>query len=179
MSLEILKNNNLLFKKTETFDFNNPPFNIENFSVELCQLMWKEIALGLSANQVGNNYRIFSMIGEPESFVCVNPKILHTFEETVKLEETCLSLPGLVFDVTRPKSLRFRFQGPNSEFFTRTYTGMTARIVQQMVDQLDGIPLWDNLSRLKFDMAIKKAQKLGFDYSGLKFKPKSSTIISN
>lgn len=177
LMMEIQEKSPLLYEKTQLFDFNNPPFDIEEFSIDLVNLMMKKLMLGVAANQVGYQYRIFAIIGDPQCFVCVNPKIVHKFGEIVELEETSFSYPGLVFDIERHKEIRLRFQGPNGEFFTRPFTGMTARIVQQMVDHLDGIPFWESISRLKFDMAVRKAQKLGHDYSTLRYKPKSSIIL--
>jgi peptide deformylase len=180
-NLEILKTTRPLFERTNPFNFtaeNHVIPDIAEFSIELCQLMWKEKAMGLAANQTGVPYAIFAMIGEPESFVCINPKIVHAWDEMVELEETSLSFPGLVIEKTRPKHLRLRFQAPNGEFFTRPYTGITARIIQQMMDHLNGVPFWDGISKLRWDMAVKKAQKLGFDYSHLPFKKKVDKIVT-
>jgi peptide deformylase len=171
MILKIQENTRLLYKKTEKWDFTNPPVDTLEFSQAICELMWKDLAMGLAANQLGYDYRIFSIIGDPESFVCINPRIVDFSEEVLELEEFSPSYPGFVIEKTRPKHIRMRFAGPSSEVFTRKFTGMTARVIQIMMDHLDGRPFWDGISKLRFDMCVKKARKLGFDYTSLPYKP--------
>ncbi len=79
------------------FDFTNPPFNAYDIGKEMIEIMYKEGGLGLAANQVGLNYRIFVMRGTPEQgdFICVNPRIVNLSVEQILLEESCLSYPGL------------------------------------------------------------------------------------
>ena len=174
--LEIKKNTTKLLTPAEAWDFQNPPFSLEDFSVELAELLWKEMALGLSANQVGYQYKIFATVGDP-TYVFVNPRIVHFSDETVDLEETSFSYPGFVIDKVRPKHIRIRFATPSSEVFTMPFTGMTARVIQQQMDHINGIAFWDGISKLRFDMAVKKAQKLGFNYSNLHYKTTPSGLI--
>ena len=177
MILSLSNNKQLLYKKSQKWDFSNPPFNTEDFSLALCEFMWKEKAMGVAAPQIGQPYSVFSIIGDPESFVCFNPRIVEFSNEVVELEEACLSYPGLVVEKTRPKHIRIRFAAPSGEIFTRKFTGMTARIIQHEMDHLEGIAFWDGISKLKFDMAIKDAKKRGFDYSDVPYKPSGLIIL--
>jgi len=176
MIFNLSNNKQLLYKPAQKWDFKFPPFDTEEFSLALCEFMWKEKALGVAAPQIGQPYSVFSMIGDPESFVCFNPRIVEVSQEVVELEEACLSYPGLVIEKTRPKHIRIRFAAPSGEVFTRNFTGMTARIIQHEMDHLNGVAFWDGISHLKFTNAIKKAKKIGFDYSEVPYKP-SGLII--
>jgi peptide deformylase len=66
--------------------------------------------------------------------------------------------------VNRHRHIRVRFQGPDGETYSKTFTNMTARVFQHELDHLDGVTLLNGPSRLKRDMAIKKASKLGYRY---------------
>jgi peptide deformylase len=145
----------------ETFDFKNPPFDPTEFAVDLIRTMYEYNGIGLAANQVGVNYRIFAMRGSPENFVLYNPKIVGYSDELIKLEEGCLSFPGVIVNVERPRHIRTRFQTPNGEVLTKTFTGMTARVFQHEMDHISGILFYNRVSRLERDRAFKKAKKNG------------------
>lgn len=127
----------ILTTPTEEFDFRNPPVDPAELAQSMADIMTINGGIGLAANQVGFPYRMFVMATNPV-FACFNPEIIDYSEEAVSLEEGCLSYPGLVVKVARPKSCKIRFIHPNGEPDTRTYTGMTARIVLHEIQHLDG-----------------------------------------
>lgn len=145
----------ILKTELEAFDFNNPPVDPGELAVQLVEFMRNRDGIGLAANQVGLNYRVFAMEGEP-AFVCFNPRVVMPGEEQVVLEEACLSFPGMEVKVKRPKSIKVRFNGPDGEVYTKTFTGMTARIFQHELDHLDGIRMIDRANRFHRDQAMKK-----------------------
>jgi peptide deformylase len=145
----------LLHSELEPFDFSNPPIDPEEFATQLVEFMRNNNGIGLSANQVGLNYRVFAMEGEP-AFVCFNPRVVLPGSEQVVLEEGCLSYPGLLIKVKRPRDIKVRFQGPDGETYTQTFTGMSARIFQHELDHLDGITMLDRANRFHRDQALKK-----------------------
>jgi peptide deformylase len=153
-SLQIVDpKNEILNSKIESFDFNNPLVDPEELAVQLVTKMRDENAIGLASNQLGLSYRVFAMEGEP-AFVCFNPKVVLPGTELVVLEEACLTFPGLYVKVKRPRDIKVRFQGPDGEVYTRTFTGMSARIFQHELDHLDGITM------LKRANGIHRAQAL-------------------
>jgi peptide deformylase len=130
--------------------------------------------IGIAANQVGVPYRVFAMRGHPENFVCYNPKIVQPSEQQIVLEEGCLTYPGLFVKVKRPQHIRVRFQTPNGDMRTETYTGMTARIFQHELDHLDGIIFYNKASRYHRDQALRKwkleidrTEKVGHEVPGV------------
>ena len=148
-----------LLETCEEFDFANPPFDPIQFSQNLVKFMYEQNALGLAANQVGNPYRIFAMRGQPENFVCFNPKIIQASEQEVLLEEGCLSYPKLIVKLKRPQHVRVRFQTPNGETLTKQFTGMTARVFQHEMDHLMGVRFFDLANKYHRDKALKKWNK--------------------
>jgi peptide deformylase len=97
----------------EEFNFIKPPIDPYELSGEMVKFMYDNNGLGLAANQIGLPYRMFVMRGHPENFACFNPKVVYQSEELVSLDESCLSFPGLVVKIKRPKSIRVRFMTPN------------------------------------------------------------------
>lgn len=145
------------------FDFQNPPMDPEELSRGLLEAMGRHKGLGISAVQVGIPLRAFAVRTDPE-MVVFNPILVDTSTETVKLEEGCLSVPGVFMKVERPHLIRARFQIKTGETFTVKYSGMTARIFQHELDHLDGKLFFDGVSRLKMSMALTKAAKKGHRY---------------
>lgn len=179
MKLGLSKDRTRLFEKAERWDFVNSPLDVIDFSQSMVDLMWSiQGATGLAGNQLDTlgKYNVFCMQGINESYVCFNPKIVNPSVETVELEEGSVSYPGFTYDKIRPRHIRVRFTAPNGEVFTRQFTGLTARIIQILMDHLEGVPPWSDISALKFDISLRKAKKLGFDYSYFPLK-KSSIIL--
>ena len=141
------------------FDFANPPFDPIEFSRELVKFMYDNNGIGISANQVGVPYRIFAMRGAPENFVCFNPKIVQRSQQEIVLEESSLTYPGLVVKIKRPQHVRVRFTVPNGETRTETFTGISARVFQQMTNNLEGIIYFNFASRYHRDTALEKWRK--------------------
>ena len=105
-------NDPILTTRCNDFDFNNTPFDPIEFSKELVKFMYDSNGIGLAANQVGVPYRIFAMRGQPENFVCFNPRVVQPSEMQVVLEEGCLTYPNVFVKVKRPRHVRVRFDTP-------------------------------------------------------------------
>lgn len=143
----------------EDFDFKDPPFDPIEFSKNLVKCMYDNNGIGLAANQVGTPYRIFAMRGAPENFVCFNPKIVQESEQTVTLEEGCLTYSGLLVKIKRPEFVRVRFQTPNGDTLTKQFIGMSARVFQHEMDHLDGIVFYTRANKFHRDKAMRKWKK--------------------
>jgi peptide deformylase len=153
------KDDPILTRVCEDFDFNNPSFNPAEFAQELVRYMYDWGGLGLAANQVGVPYRIFAMRGAPQNFVCYNPRIVNASTETVILDESCLSFPGLVVKVKRPVEVRARFTMANGEIVTEVFRGMSARVFQQGMDLLNGELFFNKANRYHREKALTKWRK--------------------
>ena len=149
------QNDPILTTVCQEFDFNNPPFDPIEFARDLVKFMYDNNGIGLAANQVGIPYRVFAMRGSPENYVCYNPKIVQESEQTIVLEEGCLTYPGLFVKVKRPQFLRVRFSTPNGDTRTETFTNMTARTFQHELDHLDGIIFYNKANKYHRDQAMK------------------------
>ena len=153
-------NDPILSNSCAAFDFNATPFDPIDFSKELVKFMYESNGIGLAANQVGVPYRIFAMRGAPENFVCFNPKVVTFSEEQVVLEEGCLTFPKLLVKIKRPQHIRCRFNTPNGDTRTETFTGLTARIFQHELDHLDGVLFFDRANKFHRDQAFRRWNRI-------------------
>lgn len=149
-------NDPILTTPCQPFNFMSPPFDPTQFAKDLVKFMYDNNGIGLAANQIGVPYRVFAMRGQPENFVCFNPKIVWKSDAKVELEEGCLTYNGLLVKITRPQHIRVRFNTPNGDMLTKQFTGMTARIFQHELDHLDGEVFYNKANRYHRDQALKK-----------------------
>lgn len=150
----------VLHQPCERFSFVNPQFDIVEFSQALVDKMRASGGMGLAANQVGKPYRIFAMESEP-TYVVINPKIIAVSDETVTLEEGCLSYPGLIIKVKRPLWIKVRFNYPNGAAATHRFEGMTARCFLHEFDHIEtGTTFLDRANPIHKERALKQLKKL-------------------
>lgn len=148
--------NDALTTPTVEFDFSNPPTNPHDLVHEMLTIMNDSKGVGLSANQLGLPYRVFVMRGNEYNFACFNPKIVSMSDDTSLLDEGCLSFPGLVVKIARSKTARLRFQTASGGTDTKTFDGLSARVVQHEMDHLNGILFYNNAHRYHRDKALKR-----------------------
>lgn len=147
--------NELLTTATIPFDFSNPPTNPHELVQSMLQTMVESNGVGLSANQVGLPYRVFVMRGHEHHFAFFNPKIVSMSDNTTTMEEGCLSFPGLVVKVPRANTVRVRFQTQSGGTDTKTFDGLSARVIQHEVDHLDGLLFFNKAHRYHREKALK------------------------
>jgi peptide deformylase len=98
---------------------------------------------GLAAPQVGLSHRLcLAMIAEKMT-VLINPDITWRSKETDKIEEGCLSLPGVWKEVERPIEIAITYQDESGKPQERRFSGWDARVVQHEVDHLEGVLIVD------------------------------------
>lgn len=115
---------------------------------------------GLSANQIGLPHKVFAMtVVDTEQYAVFNPEILEVSQNTVLAEEGCLSVPGLWIKVKRPESVKVRYFTFKGEEIKATLSGITSRVFQHEYDHMLGIQFTQRVSKLKFEMAVKKYKK--------------------
>lgn len=136
---------------------------------EMFKLMHERIGLGLAAPQLGNPVKMFVMTHSTLGDIAVyNPKILFQSEETISLEEGCLTFPGLFFHVTRPEGVQVSFQNRKGEEQILELEGMDSRCFQHETDHIHGVLYLTHISDFKLQRAIKKRDKLVKKFANMK-----------
>lgn len=122
---------------------------------DMLDTMYAEPGLGLAAPQVGVGRRLFVYdIGEgPEAIV--NPVITESRGEWV-YEEGCLSVPGLYWEIVRPKEIHLTGHDLDGNEISIEADELLARLFQHELDHLDGVILIDHLD----DETRKAAMRL-------------------
>lgn len=157
--MQLIKHPNPILKqKAVPWDFANH-INAERVENDMLQLMKSYNGIGLAANQVGLDRRVFVMrTQDGREFGAFNPTILNA-EEEVLGEEGCLSFPDLWLDVLRYRKITAMYLDNTGEKRIIELEGIDARCFQHELDHLDGVCFTDNLSPLKLALALKKSQK--------------------
>jgi peptide deformylase len=151
----------ILSREVKTVDLENLGFDPVALKVEMVEFMIANNGIGLSANQIGLDAKVFVMGDSVEnSTMCINPTVLQYTEETVDDIEGCLSFPNVFVKIKRPKEILAEWYNENLEKQTVKIEGYSAKCYLHELDHLLGITFKDRASKLKWDMATKKARKL-------------------
>jgi peptide deformylase len=126
-------------------------------------LMDDAVGVGLAANQVGLLRRFFVYRVDEDGPIqaLVNPLITWTSEQEETFEEGCLSLPGVVVEVTRPAQVRVTAQDRFGESVELEADGLEARVIQHELDHLDGVLIIDRTTRGQRREAMRSLRELG------------------
>ncbi len=138
--------------------------NILQLTDNMSETMYAAPGIGLAANQVGVLKRIIVMDcarddEPPALWKMINPKIIWRSEDSTKMEEGCLSIPGHNAEVVRPSEVHVSYLDIDGQKQEMQATGLLAACVQHEIDHLNGVLFLDHLSRLKRDMIMRKVIK--------------------
>jgi peptide deformylase len=153
--------NAILDKELQDVDIDNPGFDPQELKQQMTEMMLASGGIGLSACQVGLDYKMFVMGDSPtNSTLHINPTVLQYTEETITELEGCLSFPNVFVKIKRPAEILAEFYDENLVKKQVKITGYSARCYLHELDHCLGITFKDRTSKLKWDMATKKARKL-------------------
>ena len=153
--------NEFLEREVKDVDLENLGFDPVELKKEMVEFMIANNGIGLSANQIGLDAKVFVMGDSVEnSTMCINPTVLQYTAETQDDIEGCLSFPNIFVKIKRPREILARYWNENLEECTVKIEGYSAKCYLHELDHLLGITFKDRASKLKWDMATKKARKL-------------------
>lgn len=146
--------------------------DLRQLADDMLETMYEKEGVGLAAPQIGATIRLFVMDCEQipaeeedgkstpgKAYKLFNPVITKTSEETNEREEGCLSLPGVLQSVTRPKKITVEYTDENGQKQTLDADDLTATCIQHELDHLNGTLLTDYMGPVKRRMTLKKLQK--------------------
>lgn len=143
--------------------------NVDFMTVELIKNMFETMrnanGIGLAATQVGIDQSIFVVdLSKVEDYekskpmVLINPRILDFSDKKESVEEGCLSIPDVRYEVERPESIFINFYDTDLKEYTLESNKLLARVFQHEHDHLNGILFTDHL-----DADVKKKLKKALD----------------
>ncbi len=111
---------------------------------DMFETMYAEPGLGLAAPQIGVGKRFFVYdVGEGPQ-VLINPVVQESRDEWL-FEEGCLSVPGLSWEIVRPKEVHITGYDIDGNEVSIEADELLARLFQHEMDHLNGILLVDHL----------------------------------
>ncbi|SHE81792.1 peptide deformylase [Loktanella atrilutea] len=131
---------------------------------EMIAVMEAMPGVGLAAVQLGVPLRlavIDASTARGQAVRMANPEILHASVEFRDHEEASPCLPGVGAVVKRPRAVTVRFMDADGAWVERDFVGLWAVSVQHQIDHLAGRMYFDRLTKLKRDMLLRRAAKLG------------------
>ena len=162
----------VLRKVCKHIDANYP--GLEKLIDDMWETMYNSNGVGLAAPQINKDIRLFVMDSmqifenqeedEKDNFpdapgykgIFINAHILKTDGDEWSYNEGCLSIPKIREDVMRPEAVTLQFLDENFKEVTKTFNGISARIILHEYDHTDGKLFIDYLKPLKRTLLKRK-----------------------
>lgn len=151
----------LLYEPIPEFNFENNKIDTKLLEKNMLEIMFKENGIGLAANQVGLSYRMFVMGHKDNPHLgkaFFNPQII-SIQDTIELEEGCLSFPNIFVKIKRPKKILAKWQNTEGLWEESFFEGYDCRCFLHEYDHLEGIVFKDRISSLKWNQSLKRLHK--------------------
>lgn len=141
---------------------------------DMWETMYNSRGVGLAAPQINKDIRLFVMdsiqiienleADEKDNYpgdegyksVFINAKINSVDGEEWSYNEGCLSIPKIREDILRKKAISITFLNDQFELHTKTFSGVTARVILHEYDHVDGKLFIDYLKPLKKSLLKRK-----------------------
>jgi peptide deformylase len=117
---------------------------VAKLAESMLETMYEAPGLGLAANQVGVERRLFVYDIGGGPVVVVNPRIVESSGEWT-YQEGCLSVPGLSWPIVRPGSVHLVGYDLDGNEISVEADELEGRLFQHEMDHLDGVLLVERL----------------------------------
>ena len=149
---------------------------LEKLIEDMWETMYASNGVGLAAPQIGKDIRLFVMdsaqifnnMDENEKQednypdapgikqVFINAHIVEELGDDWAYNEGCLSIPKIREDVFRAEEVTLSYLDQNFHKHTKTFNGVTGRIILHEYDHIDGKLFIDHISPLKRKLLKRK-----------------------
>jgi peptide deformylase len=134
---------------------------------DMWETMYSSNGVGLAAPQINKDIRLFVIDSaqifeslEPHEIdkypdapgvkqVFINAKVVDLAGEVWSYNEGCLSIPNIREDVSRHETVTLEYQDENFNTHTKTFNGITARVILHEYDHIEGKLFIDYLKPLR------------------------------
>ena len=150
--------------KRKALQVENIDGDIQSLIDNMSTLMYQSSGVGLAANQVGVEKRIFIFdIDYKEKgknlTVLINPEII-VAENKIEFEEGCLSVPDFQGKINRKRLVQVQGLDRDGKSITIETEDLTAICIQHEIDHLNGTLILDHVSHLKRSIYKRRIEKL-------------------
>ena len=149
----------LVSKKIERVDA-----DLRRFMADMLETMYAANGVGLAAIQVGVPKAVAVIDIDPKGekskpIYFINPAIVWKSDEKIEHHEGCLSVPEIWDDVHRHARVKVEYMDEKGQKQSLEADGLLAIALQHEIDHINGKLFLDHLSKLKRNMALRKAAK--------------------
>jgi len=160
---------------------------LEKLIADMWETMYNSNGVGLAAPQINKDIRLFVMDSEqifanqdedekgtyPDEpgfkGLFINAHIIELDGDEWSYNEGCLSIPKIREDIMRSESVTLKYVDENFKQHTKTFIGLTARIILHEYDHIDGKLFIDHIKPLKRTLLKRKLDdiskgKINVDY---------------
>tara|TARA_R110002049_G_scaffold117332_3_gene270710 strand:+ start:103543 stop:104040 length:498 start_codon:yes stop_codon:yes gene_type:complete len=119
--------------------------------------------VGLAAPQIGVMLQLAvvdASQGRTRRIRLANPEVIDASAVMNVHDEASPNLPGVSAQISRPRGVKVRYLDETGAVTERDFVGLEATSVQHQIDHLAGRMYFDNLSKMKRDMLLRRARKL-------------------
>lgn len=119
--------------------------------------------VGMGAPQIGVMLQLAvvdASEGRNRRIRLANPQVIDASANMNVYEEGSPNLPGFSAKISRPRGVTVRYMNEDGAVVERDFVGLEATSVQHQIDHLAGRMYFDNLSKTRRDMLLRKARKL-------------------
>ncbi|MGV3657887.1 MAG: peptide deformylase [Chitinophagaceae bacterium] len=146
---------------------------------DMWETMYGSNGVGLAAPQINRDIRLFVMDSaqifanrdkddDEDEYpdapgikqVFINPKVVELGGDDWAYNEGCLSIPKIREDIYRAEEVTIEYQDEKFKKHTKTFDGITARIILHEYDHLEGKLFIDYLSPLKRKLMKRKLDSI-------------------
>ena len=154
--------------KQKAVEITNVDGNLARLADDMIVTLHDAAGLGLAAPQVGVQRRLFvyHMQDDPDPKVIINPTISEARGEWT-YEEGCLSVPGLSWEIVRPKEVHLTGYDLDGNEISIEADELMARLFQHELDHLDGVLLLERLDPDTRKQALRTLREINLN-GGLK-----------
>lgn len=135
-----------------------------------CRALWDDMietmdampGVGLAAPQIGVMLRLAIVDASDERGQAIrmaDPEIIAASDDLNTYPEGSPNLPGVSAQITRPARVTVAFTDHMGMRVRQEFIDLWATSVQHQIDHLNGRMYFDNLSKVKREMLLKKARK--------------------
>ena len=151
----------VLRRKAEAVPTPGP--ELDRLVADMFETMYDAQGIGLAAPQVGRSERLIVVDvkeDDAQPMALLNPTVVEFGEAKDRVEEGCLSIPGVAATVERPTTCVVEATDAKGQPMRIEAQGMLARCLQHEIDHLDGVLFIDRISPIKRKMVLAKYRKL-------------------
>ena len=160
LNIEML-GSDVLRRKAE--DVPTPGPELDRLVADMFETMYDASGIGLAAPQIGLSERLIVVDVKEDGaqpMALLNPTVVESGSGKDRVEEGCLSIPGVAATVERPTSVVVEATDAKGQPVRIQAQGMLARCLQHEIDHLDGVLFIDRISPIKRKMLLAKYRKL-------------------